>query len=102
MVFGIGLIEARQVVFFDEFQLIDDGDDLREDVGPYLLEVLDILSHDITVHEDGLSTFAKSNPIALDHVHFDDHTKMRDEFEMQHKLYTEMKRKFLRFLTEVM
>jgi hypothetical protein len=32
------------VVFFYEFQLIDNGDDLREDVGPYLLEVLDILS----------------------------------------------------------
>lgn len=65
-------------------------------------EILDELLHDIKIHEQGLSHYAKENPVAIDHVHFDDHGGLRGKIEMQRKLYAEFKKGFLRFLTKYM
>ncbi|WP_452598326.1 hypothetical protein [Pontimicrobium sp. MEBiC01747] len=65
-------------------------------------EVVDTLLHKINIHEDELSTFAKEHPIALDHIHFNDHKAFRDEIETQRKIFSELKTEFLRFLTETM
>ncbi len=65
-------------------------------------EVIDILSHDINGHENKLSCFAKEHPIAINHVHFDDHSTLRSDIETQRKIYLELKTAFLRYLTETM
>ncbi|HPK10912.1 MAG: hypothetical protein KDC16_07590 [Saprospiraceae bacterium] len=65
-------------------------------------EVLDILDHDINVHEDELSSFAKEHPVAVDHVQFHDHKDVREKVETQREIYQELKDEFLRFLTETM
>ena len=66
------------------------------------LEVLDILQHDIKMHETELSTFAKEHPVAVDHVHFSDHGGLRDRIETQQEIYSTLKKEFTRFLTETM
>tara|TARA_R110002049_G_scaffold165631_1_gene331539 strand:- start:672 stop:1055 length:384 start_codon:yes stop_codon:yes gene_type:complete len=65
-------------------------------------EVVDTLKHDINIHEEHLVKFDKEHPIASDHVHFNDHSELRDEVETQRKLYTNLKTDFLRFLTKTM
>ena len=63
---------------------------------------IDELLHGINIHADNLVAEAKSNPTAIDHVHFDDHTKQRDQIETQWKLYNELKEEYLNFLRKVM
>jgi hypothetical protein len=63
-------------------------------------EVLDILEHDITLHQQELVQFAKDHPIALDHVMFTDHTAMRDRMDIYKKIYAEMKNDFQDFVAE--
>lgn len=63
-------------------------------------EVLDILEHDITLHQQELVQFAKDHPIALDHVMFTDHTAMRDRMDTYKKIYAEMKSDFQDFVAE--
>ena len=65
-------------------------------------EVIDTMIHDINGHEHELSARAEANPVAIDHVHFDDHTAFRDRIEGQMKIYADMKKEYLRFLTEAM
>lgn len=65
-------------------------------------EVLDTLVHDIRANEKKLADRAKENPTAINHVHFKDHTSLRDRVEMQQKIYGELKTLFLRFLTSTM
>jgi hypothetical protein len=63
-------------------------------------EVLDILEHDITLHQQELVQFAKDHPIALDHVMFTDHTAMRDRMDTYKKIYADMKKDFQDFVAE--
>lgn len=65
-------------------------------------EVLDTLFHDINLHEQELVKFAKDHPVAVNHVHFKDHGKLRDYVEMQIKLFNELKKEFMRFLSFAM
>lgn len=65
-------------------------------------EVLDIQLHDINLHEEELVKFVKSHPVASDHVHFEDHTKLRDSVETQLQMFYDMKKEYMRFLTETM
>lgn len=65
-------------------------------------EVIDILIHDINAHEHKLSHKAQSQPVAIDHVHFDDHTDERKRVEDQIRIFYELKTDFLRFLSEAM
>ncbi len=50
--------------------------------------------------EKELAEYAAENPVAVDHVHFSDHSTLREDVETQRKLYTNLKTEFLRFLTE--
>ena len=63
---------------------------------------IDQFKHDINAKEHELATFAKEHPVAIDHVHFADHAKIRDNMEGFAKLYNEMKQEFRRFLTKWM
>ena len=65
-------------------------------------EVIDILQHEINKHKHSLATFAKNHPIAINHIHFKDHTGMRDKIESQLSIYKDLKKGFMRFLTETM
>lgn len=65
-------------------------------------EVLDELFHDINAHEEELSSFAQDHPVAIDHVHFNDHGGLRDKVETQRKIYADFKQNFFRYLTETM
>ena len=60
-------------------------------------DVLDRLLHDIGIQENKLT-----NPVAIDHVHFDDHSEMRKAIETQLSIYDQLKKDFMRFLTVAM
>lgn len=53
-------------------------------------------------HDKFLSNQAKSNPIAIDHVLFVDHTQLRDDVETFEKIYSELKAEFMSFLRKWM
>lgn len=65
-------------------------------------EVIDTIEHNINGHKSSLVQRAKDNPTAIHHEHFDDHTAMREEIEMQRKLFGELNAEYFRFLTKTM
>lgn len=65
-------------------------------------ENIDTFLHDINAKEHELAEFAKDHPVAIDHVHFADHGKMRDNQEGFAKNYNELKQEFRRFLAKWM
>ena len=65
-------------------------------------EVVDELSHAIKEHESALANYAEEFPIAIDHVHFDDHNGLRGKMERFTALYAEFKTEFMRFIAKWM
>ena len=65
-------------------------------------EVIDTLVHDINLEEEKLSTFAASHPVEIDHVHFEDHGGMRERNEDQSRIFTNLRKEYMRFLTTAM
>jgi hypothetical protein len=65
-------------------------------------EIIDTLKHDIRKHESQLSHYAMAHPIAIDHVHFDDHVNLRERMDIQRNIYNEMKNDYYKFLTRAM
>jgi hypothetical protein len=63
-------------------------------------EQLDILNHDIKIHEQALAKFAQENPIAIDHRLFNDHTAMDEKVNVFKKIYAELKSEFMKFVGE--
>lgn len=63
---------------------------------------IDQLLHDVKMHEEGLVDRTKENPVAIDHVRFDDHTNQREMVETQNKLFAELKADFMKFLRTAM
>ena len=61
-------------------------------------EQMDILNHEVNVHEQWLAEFAKKHPVAVDHHLFADHTTMHEKMLAFNKMYTELKNEFNRFL----
>lgn len=53
-------------------------------------------------HDKFLANQAKDHPVAIDHVLFADHTKLRDEAETYEKIYSELKSEFTDFLRKWM
>ncbi len=49
-------------------------------------EQIDILNHEVTIHEQWLAKMAKQHPIAIDHQLFADHKAMHDKIEFNHFL----------------
>lgn len=60
-------------------------------------EHLNIIKNAIRTHEHALADFAKDKPIAVDHVHFKDHSEIREKMDRFRELYQEMKNEFNRF-----
>lgn len=65
-------------------------------------EQIDTLAHDIKIHENEMSAFAKEQPIAAEHGTFANHEGLEDRMETFVKLYQELKADFNRFLSEWM
>jgi hypothetical protein len=62
-------------------------------------EQLDILDHEIKVHEDWLANFAKKHPTAVEHNLFHDHHELRDKMDIFKKIYSDLKKELNNFLT---
>ena len=60
------------------------------------------LKHRIKKHEKFLADYAEQHPIAVDHVHFKDHTELRTDMERFRDLYYELKKEFNRFAVKWM
>ncbi len=65
-------------------------------------EVVYELSHEIKEHESALADYAEEFPIAIDHVHFDDHKEVRGKMARFTVLYAEFKAEFMRFIAKWM
>ena len=63
---------------------------------------IDELIHDIHIHEDELVDRTLENPVAIDHVHFEDHTKQREDIETQNKIFAQLKTEYMEFLRTAM
>ncbi len=60
------------------------------------------LKHAIKKHEQYLVDYAENHPIAVDHVHFTDHTDLREEMVRFRELYAELKGAFNHFAVKWM
>ena len=81
------------------------GTDLRTEIDQVFelqKEHISEIKHRIKKHEQFLANYAKEHPIAVDHVHFTDHTDIREQFERFRDLYAEMKYDFNRFAVKWM
>ena len=65
-------------------------------------EVVDELVHHINSHESSLAHQAEEHPIAVDHLHFKDHTDLREKMKRFSTLYAEFKKEFMRFTAKWM
>lgn len=65
-------------------------------------DVIDVLKKDIKKHEQHLADYAQEHPVAVNHVHFDDHSQLRDRMETQRNIYHDLKTKYFRFLSASM
>ncbi|HEY0030328.1 MAG TPA: hypothetical protein VGC65_06180 [Bacteroidia bacterium] len=61
-------------------------------------EQLDILNHEVTVHEQWLAKYAEEHPVAIDHQLFADHKVMQEQVVIFGKIFTELKKEFREFL----
>lgn len=61
-------------------------------------EVIDEVKHRINEHENELSAYAKDNPVAIDRVHFDDHSGLREEMNTFRTIFNELKDNFYKFV----
>ena len=65
-------------------------------------EVIDILQHDINVHETDMSTHNKNHEEVLNTTLVKKHVEFRNRMEIQRHIYAELKKEFFHFLTKYM
>jgi hypothetical protein len=65
-------------------------------------DVIDHLKKDVKKHEKLIAHEAEEKPVAIDHVHFEDHTQMRDRMDIQRKIYADLKNEYFHFLAKTM
>ena len=65
-------------------------------------EVIDVLKKDVKTHEKFIALQAEDNPVAIDRVHFDDHTGLRERMDTQRNIYSELKMEYFGFLSHNM
>jgi len=65
-------------------------------------EVIDILQHDIHVHEANMCALDDKGEDALDRVLVKNHVEFRNRMETQRHIYAELKQEFFRFLSKYM
>lgn len=61
---------------------------------------IDRFLHDIKLKEHELADFAKDHPVAVDHIHFQDHAKLRNNMEGFAKNYNDLKQEFRQFVAK--
>lgn len=65
-------------------------------------EKTDMLQHDLNIHEQWLSIYAKEHPTNIENELFADHAVMRSQMNMFEKIYSELKTEYLDFLEKWM
>ena len=65
-------------------------------------EVIDETRHDVKQAENQLERIAHDQPIASDHLYFEDHTSLRETMNTFRDIYTDLKKEYLRFLAKWM
>lgn len=65
-------------------------------------EVMDELLHDVNANASALEFYIKQNLTAIDKVHFNDHSTLRDKMDTFKKLYAEFKQELLELCAEWM
>lgn len=64
-------------------------------------KVIDILKHDINIHEQELSDYNKDHQLDVDNKSFEYHSRIREKMETQQHLYKDLKTEFMGFLTRI-
>lgn len=65
-------------------------------------EQIDTLMHDIKIHENWISKYAKENPLNIEQEYFADHESTRERMTRFIEIYNELKKEFNSFLLERM
>jgi hypothetical protein len=65
-------------------------------------EQIDILSHDINKHESVIEDAADKNPTNVDHQKFEDHAAQRGQVETFEKIFNELRKELITFLSKWM
>jgi len=65
-------------------------------------EQIDILNHSIREHESQLEAAANANPTAIDHQKFADHSVQTEQVENFEKLFNELRKELITFLSKWM
>jgi hypothetical protein len=60
-------------------------------------ESVDILSHELREEDANLAKYAQEHPVAIDRVHFTDHTETREKVDSFRQRYAGLKADFQRF-----
>jgi hypothetical protein len=65
-------------------------------------EQIDILTHTVKEHEASLETAANKNPVAIDHKKFEDHGDLREKVESFEKIFNDLRKELIIFLSKWM
>lgn len=65
-------------------------------------EQIDILNHNIRKHETDLEKAADKNPVAIDKEKFADHTTQRDQVDTFERIFNELRKELIGFLSKWM
>jgi hypothetical protein len=65
-------------------------------------EQLDILGHNIRSHAAYLEEEANANPVAIDHKKFQDHSNQRENMETFEKIFEDLRKELISFVSKWM
>ena len=60
-------------------------------------EVIDELRHSVKQHENALEKQARDFAFGNDHHYYEEHSGLKEEVEQFRKIYTELRKEFMRF-----
>jgi hypothetical protein len=107
----IGFYKDELKIFVKRLEEIasrNSGIDLRKQIehfqNQFIIqkEKLDMLNHDLNIHEQWLAIYAKEHPTTIENELFADHSVMKRQVTIFEKFYEELKAEFLRFLEKWM
>lgn len=65
-------------------------------------EQIDIIGHNIGIHEAALEAAATKNPTNVDHEKFEDHSGQRSDVETFERIFNELRKELISFLSKWM
>ncbi len=92
----------------EEIASRNSGNDIRKEIEHFQnqffvqKEKLDMLNHDLNIHEQWISIYAKEHPKHIEDELFADHAVMRRQMNIFEKIYSELKSEYLNFLEKRM